>query len=179
MNPEIQTLDSTVVYENKWMTVREDKIRRADGSDGIYGVVDKPDFAVIAAVSANQIYLVEQFRYPVRARLWELPQGSWNNKDINPMELARAELREETGLIADSIVHVGRMHVAYGHSSQAFNLFLATGLVQGPTDLDPEEIGLVSRAFPIPTVQDMICQGVITDATSVASLGLLRLRGLV
>ena len=49
--PEIQTLSSSVVYQNRWMTVREDKIIRADGSSGIYGVVEKQDFAVIAAVN--------------------------------------------------------------------------------------------------------------------------------
>lgn len=41
---EIETLESQVVYQNKWMSVREDKIRRASGTEGIFGVVDKADF---------------------------------------------------------------------------------------------------------------------------------------
>jgi len=60
------------------MRVREDAIRRRDGSSGIYGVVEKPDFVVIVPVDDDgRLHLVEQFRYPVKGRYWELPQGSW------------------------------------------------------------------------------------------------------
>lgn len=178
--PEITTLGSTVVYKNRWMTVREDRIARADGSTGIYGVVDKPDFAVIAAVQGGVMHLVEQYRYPVGARFLELPQGSWESRpDVDPLELARAELREETGLIAGRMLHVARLHEAYGYSTQAFNLFLATELAQGETQLDAEEQGLVCKAFPVAQVCDMVCDGTITDAVTVASIGLLRLKGLI
>jgi ADP-ribose pyrophosphatase len=71
---DIETVGTTVVYENRWMRVREDTIRRRDGSSGIYSVVEKPDFVVIAPVEDNgRLHLVEQFRYPVRGRYWELP----------------------------------------------------------------------------------------------------------
>ncbi len=79
VKPEIETAGTKVVYKNRWMTVREDTIVRADGSSGLYGVVEKPDFSVIAAVSDGSIVLVEQYRYPVQERFWELPQGSWED----------------------------------------------------------------------------------------------------
>ena len=56
---------SRVVYENPWMRVREDAIGRPDGSAGIYGVVEKPDFALVIPVDADGVWLVEQYRYPV------------------------------------------------------------------------------------------------------------------
>jgi ADP-ribose pyrophosphatase len=177
--PEIRTVSSQVVYKNRWMTVREDKIERADGSPGIYGVVEKPDFAVIAAAQDGQVYLVQQFRYPVGGRFWELPQGTWESTSMDPLGLARAELVEETGITARKMSHVGRLHEAYGYSSQAFNLFFATDLEFGPPRLEAEEQGLVSQAFPIAQACDMICSGVITDAATVASFGLLRLKGLL
>lgn len=177
--PEILTTGSKVVYRNRWMTVREDAILRANGSAGIYGVVDKPDFAVIAAVQDQSIFLVEQYRYPVRGRYWELPQGSWEDRAIDPLELAKAELREETGLTAGSMLHAGRLFLAYGHSSQAWDLYLATDLREGETQLDAEEEGLVSRAFAVPVVEAMIADGTIRDATTVAAFGLLRLKGLL
>ena len=68
--PEILTTGSKVVYRNRWMTVREDAILRANGSAGIYGVVDKPDFAVIAAVQGQSIYLVEQYQMCIRDSSW-------------------------------------------------------------------------------------------------------------
>ena len=177
--PEIETTGTTVVYKNRWMTVREDAILRSNGVAGIYGVVEKADFAVIAAVRDQSLYLVEQYRYPVRGRFWELPQGSWEGRAIEPLELAKAELREETGLEAGSMLHVGRLFLAYGHSNQAYDLYLATDLCEGAAHLDPEEAGLVSRAFPVPVVQTMIEDGTIKDATTVAAFGLLRLKGLV
>ena len=177
--PEIHTTASQIVYRNRWMAVREDSIVRADGSTGIYGVVEKPDFAVIAALRDGQLYLVEQYRYPVRQRFWELPQGSWEGQTIDPLSLARAELREETGLVAGQMQHAGRLFLGYGYSTQAYDLFLATDCEQHATELDAEEQGLVARPFDIATVQAMVCDGSIQDATTVAAFGLLRLKGLI
>jgi len=177
--PEIETLASKIVYQNRWMTVREDQIRRQDGGLGIYGVVEKSDFAVIAAVQDGPVYLVEQYRYPVGARYWELPQVTWDHENNDPLELARTELREETGLTAGNITHVAKLHEAYGYSTQAFDLFFATQLAQGEARLEPEEQGLISKAFPIDTVMAMLCDGRITDAVTAASFGLLRIKGLL
>ena len=60
----IRTLGSQVVYENRWMRVREDAIERPDGSRGLYGVVEKPDFVAIAAIDrpCGLVHLVEQYR---------------------------------------------------------------------------------------------------------------------
>jgi ADP-ribose pyrophosphatase len=176
---EIETTASEVVYRNRWMSVREDQITRADGSQGIYGVVEKPDFAVIAAIEAGQIYLVEQYRYPVQGRYWELPQGSWERSEVDPLVLARAELREETGLVARSMVHAGHLFLACGFSSQGYDVFLASGLQQRDTQLEPEEQGLAVRAFPLIAFETMISSGAIKDATTVAAYGLLRLKGLL
>ena len=177
MKPEIVKTASSVVYRNRWMTVREDKIRRADGGEGIYGVVEKRDFAVIAAVQAGQIYLVEQFRYPVGRRYWELPQGSWEETAVEPAKLAAAELREETGLVAGTMVHAGHLFQGYGYSTQGYDVFLARDLEQGESKTDPEEQGLVARAFDLRAVEEMIGDGVIKDASTVAAFGLLRLKG--
>jgi len=177
--PEIETLGSTVVYKNRWMSVREDSIVRADGSAGLYSVVDKPDFAVIAAISDGEIHLVEQYRYPVKGRFWEMPQGSWEGQTVDPLALATAELHEETGLIAGSMQHAGRLYLAYGYSSQAYDVFLASDLEAGENQLDAEEVGLISRAFTLSRFEDMLKDGTIRDATTIAAYGLLRLKGML
>jgi ADP-ribose pyrophosphatase len=176
---EIRRTDSTIVYRNKWMTVREDRILRADGSPGIYGVVEKADFALVAAIEGGRIWLVEQYRYPVEARYWELPQGSWEGRDIDPIQLAAAELREETGLLAGSIIRVGRLFAAYGYSNQACDIFLATKLVQGEPERESEEAGMVARCFALGDFERMMAEGEILDAATVAAYGLLRLKGFV
>ena len=178
---DIGTLATRVVYENRWMRVREDSIRRRDGSDGIYGVVEKPDFVVIVPVEQDRsLHLVQQFRYPVGDRYWELPQGSWElAPDADPLQIARGELQEETGLIAAEIVYAGHLFQGYGYSTQGYHIYLATGLSRAHATRDPEEQDLVTRAFALTEVEDMIGRGAIKDATTVAALGLLRLKGLL
>jgi len=178
--PIIRTTASRVVYENRWMRVREDAIVHGDGSPGIYGVVEKADFAVIAPIENGTIHLVEQYRYPVQGRYWELPQGSWEDAPgTDPLELARAELREETGLTAATMIHVGHLFECYGYSNQGYHIYLARGLQAGTAQRERTEQDMVSRAFPIEEVLAMIASGAIKDATTVAALGLLRLKGLV
>ena len=70
----MQTLSSRQVYANPWMTVREDAVRRDDGSDGIFGVIDKPTAAVVIPFDGERFHLVEQFRYPVAGRMDVLGQ---------------------------------------------------------------------------------------------------------
>jgi len=178
--PDIDTTGTRVVYENRWMRVREDAIRRRDGSASIYGVIEKPDYVVIAAVEGGRIHLVEQFRYPVRGRYWELPQGAWEQAPgTDPLTLARAELREETGLEAADWIHAGFIYQAYGHATQGCNVFLARGLRRGPRQPDHEEQDLITADLPLTEFEAMIRDGRIKDATTVAAVGLLRLKGLL
>lgn len=175
---DIKTKSTRLVYENRWLRVREDAVERQDGSSGIYGVVEKADFAVIVPVEGGLIHLVEQYRYPVKGRYWELPQGSWEQASgIDPLDLARAELREETGLTAERMIHVGHLFESYGFATQGFDIYLAQGLIPGEPDREQSEQDMVSRAFSIEEVMAMIAQGTIKDAATVAALGLLRLKG--
>jgi ADP-ribose pyrophosphatase len=177
----IETISTRFVYENRWMRVREDTIRRRDGSTGIYGVVEKSDFVVIVPVEDDgQVHLVEQYRYPVKGRYWELPQGSWEQEPgADPMEMARGELREETGIDAAQMIYAGHLFEACGYSNQGFHIFLATGLRRGTADLEREEQDLVTREFTLSEVERMIRDGEIKDATTIAAFGLLRLKGLL
>jgi 8-oxo-dGTP pyrophosphatase MutT (NUDIX family) len=177
----IETTSTRLVYENRWMRVREDTIRRPDGSSGIYGVVEKPDFVVIVPVDDDgRLHLVEQYRYPVKGRYWELPQGSWEQASgTEPLEMARGELREETGLEAARMIYAGHLFEACGYSNQGFHIFLASGLRRGNADLEREEQDLVTREFTLSEVERMIRDGEIKDATTVAAFGLLRLKGLL
>jgi ADP-ribose pyrophosphatase len=178
--PDIETIDSQVVYRNAWMTVREDAIRRRDGSTGIYGVIEKADFVVVVPVHADgSLQLVQQFRYPVKARFWEFPQGMWGPPGTDPLLAARHELREETGLSASTLLHAGSLNLAHGTMNQGYDIFLATGLTHGEAAPEPEEQDLVTRAVPRVEFERMLIAGEIRDATTVAAFGLLRLKGML
>lgn len=145
---EIRQLASRVVYENRWMRVREDDVRRADGSGGIFGVVEKPDFALIVPLAADGgVWAVEQFRYPVGGRFLEFPQGSWEDQpDTSTRKSSRGqERREETGVNAGSLRRLGHLYEAYGYSNQGFDILLATDLREGTADRSPEEQGMQAR----------------------------------
>jgi len=170
----IRTLSTREIYRNPWMRLREDAIERSNGTRGIYGVVEKEDGAVILPIEGETIYLVEQFRYTIRQRALELPQGSWERPGVDAEELARGELREETGLVAGRMTFLGSTWVAYGFLRQRQHVYLATGLTAGAADRDPEEDDLVVRTASIAEFERMLLDGTIADGCTLAAWGLYR-----
>jgi ADP-ribose pyrophosphatase len=175
--PFIERVASREIYRNAWLVLREDDVRRPDGSTGIYAVVDKPTYALVMPYDGHRFRMVEQFRYPIGARRWEFPQGTAPDRaDAEPSELAERELREETGLRATSFEALGQLEIAPGMSSQRGWVFLATGIVEGDSDREHEEQDMRSAWFPREEVEQMIRTGVIADAQSIAAYGLFLLR---
>jgi 8-oxo-dGTP pyrophosphatase MutT (NUDIX family) len=177
MTQEIRQLGSREVYRSPWMSVREDEVEFPSGVRGTYSVIDKQDFVVVLPYADGGFWLVQQFRYPVGRREWEFPQGGWSAGHTgSPAELAAAELREETGFAASSLVHLGRLYAAYGFSSQGYDVFLATGLTPGPPQLEETEADMVHEWRAEAEVRAMIGRGELADAHSVAALALYDLR---
>jgi ADP-ribose pyrophosphatase len=177
----VTTQETRQVYRNRWMVVHEDIVSFANGGHGIFGVVDKPDFSVIVALSGDRrIQLVRQYRYPVKGSYWELPQGSLENANgASPIEVASAELAEETGILAEALEAVGSFYQGYGYATQRFHIFKATGLKAGPARREASESDMTTAAFSLPQILAMIETGEIKDGVSVAALGFMKLRGLI
>ncbi len=181
MTGGITTISTRIAYENRWTRVREDIIRRADGSDGLYGVVERNDFVVVLPLHDDgQVTVVEQYRYPVRRRMIELPMGMWEERpDVSPEEVAAGELAEETGLVASRLLRAGEMFQGAGYSTQRGHVFLATGLTQGPPKREVAEQDMTTRRVPLPAFEAMIRDGLIPDAVTMAAFALLRMQSLV
>jgi ADP-ribose pyrophosphatase len=173
--PSITTLSTREIYRNRWLRIREDRILRSNGKEGIYSVVDKDECAIILPLDQGRVWLVEQFRYTIQERAWELPQGGWEEAIVDPEELARGELKEETGLHADRMVRLGALWIAYGFARQKQHVYLASGLTQAMTDRDAEEHDLVVRSFAIEEFERMMREGTIVDASTLAAWGLYQL----
>jgi 8-oxo-dGDP phosphatase len=155
------------------MTLREDEIQLPDGSTGIYAVVDKPTYALVIPQDGDRFHLVEQFRYPLGLRRWEFPQGTAPDREhLEAGELAARELREETGLRAQSMVVLGQLDVAPGMSSQRGWVFVASGLTEGEHEREHEEQDMHSAWFSRAELERMIRDGEITDAQSLAAWAL-------
>ena len=173
----IKTISSKLVYQNPWTKVREDEIERADGSRGLYGVVDKIDFTLVIPRDGDDLWLVEQYRYPVRGRFAEFPQGAWHERpDADPAEVARGELREEAGLLAAELTPLGFFYCAYGMASHGCHVFLATGLVQTERAPELEEQDMTVRKVTVAEFEDMMRSGEIRDSNSMAAWNLYRLK---
>ena len=170
--PSITTLASREIYRNPWMRLREDEILRSNGKRGIYGVVEKDDSAIILPIEGDRIWVVEQFRYTVQEQAIELPQGGWEMEIENPEELARGELKEETGLHAESMVYLGQLWIAYGFTRQKQHVFLATGLSHVEKEPDEEEHDIVVRSVPIAEFERMMLDGVVRDGCTLAAWGI-------
>jgi 8-oxo-dGTP pyrophosphatase MutT (NUDIX family) len=171
----IRRLSSRVVYENAWLRLREDAIERPDGVRGVYALVEKEDFAVVVPWDGEALTLVGQFRYPVGRFTWEFPQGGVAG--ASPEETARTELREETGLRAGRLRHLGRLDNAVGMSSQGFDVFLATELEAGAAAPEPEEVGMRTRRVGRAAFEALVRDGAVTDSSSLSAWLLVRLAG--
>jgi ADP-ribose pyrophosphatase len=174
----VQT-NSRIAYANDWMTIREDDVLFPDGTPSIFGVVQKADFvAVIPIDQEGRIHLVSQYRYPVGARTWEIPQGAWPHRpDATPEEVAQGELKEETGLSAGHLECVGHLYQAPGLSTQAYHIFLAKDLTQGLTEREATESDMETAAFTMAELRAMIADGRLMDGTTLAAFGTLAMAG--
>ena len=172
----MRTRSSREVYRNPWTRVREDLVELADGSTGVYGVVERPDFALVLPAERDGFWLVEQFRHPIGRRSWEFPQGTWGaGREGTPEELARAELAEETGFRAGRLDHLGRLDLAPGLMTQRFDVWRAADLVPGPTAREASEADMRSAFVTETELRTMIAEGRFTDGPSLAAYSLLLL----
>jgi 8-oxo-dGTP pyrophosphatase MutT (NUDIX family) len=172
--PSIATLSSREVYRNRWLSLREDAILRSNGKKGLYGYVVKDDCAIILPIDRDRLWLVEQYRYTIGERVLELPQGGWERGGVDPEELARGELREETGISAGRMTSLGSLWIAYGFTRQKMHVFLAEELSRGKSSPDPEEHDIRVHELSIRRFQQMIFEGAIRDDCTIAAWGLYR-----
>lgn len=166
-----KTVSSKVVHKNPFMQIREDEVIRPNGSTGAFYVLDRPPFSVIIPLTSNnETYLVGQYRYALKLFSWEFPMGSVENKSY--LEIAKQELKEETGLIANKWVPIGTYAVAPGHASQMTEVYVAKELEQQEAAPEPNEF-LTVKKVTLQQLEQDIESGIIIDGVTLAAFYLL------
>lgn len=174
------TLSGEVKYENRWITVTEYQVINPSGGKGIYGKVHFKNKAIgIIPVDRDlNTWLVGQYRYTLSAWHWEIPEGGGDlNRD--PLESAKRELQEETGLIATSWTQILHLHTSNSVTDEEGYVFLAEDLRQDSNALEETEADLKVWKLPLKDALEMVLTGKITDSISImAILKVARLKGI-
>lgn len=165
-----KTHSSAITYENNWLAIRHEEVTTPAGTPGIYGVVSFKNKAVgVVPVDADgNTYLVGQYRYPLNEYSWEIPEGG-SPLGTDRLESARRELREETGLDAQTWTCIARIHTSNSATDEEGFLYIAEDLVQGAAEPEDTE-DLQLQKLPLTEAVQMVMDGRITDALSVCAL---------
>ncbi len=165
-----KTLSSVEIYNNNWISLTEHQIINPNGGEGIYGEVHFKNYAIgVLPLDENHYtWIVGQYRFPIKAYSWEIIEGG-GELSVEPIESAKRELAEESGIIANKFTEIQRMHLSNSVSDELAIIYVAQDLQIGKSS--PEETEeLVVRKLHFNEAYQMVMDGTITDSISVAAI---------
>lgn len=157
------------IYEGRIIKLHVDKAELPNKKIVTREVVEhNGGVCVVAIDNENNIYMVEQFRYPYMQTTLEIPAGK-RDKDEHPLECGKRELKEETGAVSEHFEYLGELYPSPGYCGEIIYMYKATGLSFGECDPDDDEF-LNLKKIPLDTVVQMILKGEIKDAKTQAAV---------
>ncbi|HET6461650.1 MAG TPA: NUDIX hydrolase [Syntrophales bacterium] len=165
-----KTLTSKNIYENEWIVLQEDKVVTPKGISNLYAKVKfkKKTVGIVALDEAKHLWLVGQYRYPIDQYSWEIPGGGASMHE-GVLEAAKRELKEETGLSANKWQLIVHMYTCNSITDEEVFIFLAKELCHGKMELEETE-RIILKKIPLRCILEMVNNGLITDAVSIAGV---------
>ena len=163
------TLNSSYLWQSRWYNVRQDQLRAADGGTFTYTVVESPGAVwIVPITTAGELVLIRQYRHPVDDWVLEVPAGNIE-PNVNPIDMAARELREEIGGVAADIIPVTTFYTMNGIGSEVAHIYLARGVVLGEPEREPTEHITLN---PVPATEGlrMAASGEIKDGPSALAI---------
>jgi ADP-ribose pyrophosphatase len=157
-------------YDNPWINVTEYQVINPSGNPGIYGKVHFKNMAIGVFPLDEELntYLVGQYRFPLNQYSWEMPEGG-GPEGTDPLESAKRELLEETGLKATQWTELQRIHLSNSVSDELSIIYLARDLTQ--FEAEPEDTEqLIINKVPFAEVYRMVTDGEITDSMTIIAV---------
>jgi ADP-ribose pyrophosphatase len=166
------------IYQNPWISLREDLVELPDGRTTIYGVVTCSEcVGVLPFLDPNTVLMIKQYRYVAKRVTWEMPTGGMHAGESRE-EAAQRELAEEIGYRAGKLTWLGTFHTSKSVVDETAYLFLGEDLCR--VELSPDETEFIEvRPFAFEEVLQMVLRSEVTDSmTVIGVLHAARLLGL-
>jgi 8-oxo-dGTP pyrophosphatase MutT (NUDIX family) len=175
-----QVLDSKLLISERWLQLREDRVRLSNGHEiDRFHVIHGPDWAsVLCVTSDSEVVLVRQYRHGIASPSLELPAGVIEPHET-PEEAARRELAEETGYEADDWQSIHNVSTEPARHTTRAHFFVARGarLARPPA---PEETEVLERVLvPLRDLARLATDGSIVHGVHVGAILAAVQRGLV
>ena len=172
-------LSSKPIYENRWLSLREDQVELPNGKTTVYGVVSCGDcVGILPFVDRDHVLMIQQYRYVAGRTTWEMPTGGVRPGE-SLEEAADRELQEEAGYAAGRLTKIVAYHTSKSVLDETAHLFLAEELQPVHNQPADETEFIEPQVFPFATLLRMVMAGEILDSmTVIAALHVARLRGL-
>lgn len=168
MDLKEKTLKQEYLYRGKVVNLRCDEVFLPNGRCAQREVLEHPGGACVLCVKDGKVVLVRQYRYPYGEELLEIPAGKLNQGE-DPYSAAMRELKEETGLKANSLNYLMTFYPSPGYSNEKIYIYEAQETEEGGQNLDEDEL-LSVVYMPVEEALKSIQNGTMKDGKTIAAL---------